>query len=194
MHPRETTAWPAGRLPRRRSAALATLLGWLCPGLGQLYVGQAQKAAVFLVAVLPAFVLGWWMTDFTGVNPRLYTLDFLAQAIAGGPAAAALHLSEGLTLDHLPRWMDVGRLYLAVGGLLNLVAICDALGEVVLHNRRVDGLRARRPAERAEPAAEEPLEATEAFPDAVADAPRPDAYPAADAAGPRQPEQREEWK
>jgi hypothetical protein len=170
----ETTAGAPVRLPRRRSPALAVLLGWLCPGLGQLYAGRAAKAAIFLVAVLPAFGLGWWLTDFTGVNPRLYTLDFFAQILAGGPTAGALHLSEGLTLEALPRWLDVGRLYLAVAGLLNLVAICDALGEVIGHNRRADALRAAwRARQSAEAVSEPPPRETAAAP-ASADVPAPE--------------------
>ena len=38
--------------------------------------------------------------------------------------------------DPLP-WLEVGRLYAAVAGLLNVVAMCDAVGEVLAHNDRI---------------------------------------------------------
>jgi hypothetical protein len=118
------------------------LLGWIWPGLGQLYVGQPRKAALFLVAILPTFAVGWWLTDFTCVDPSRYGLEFAAHALLGGPTALALELAGEGTLEALPRWFEIGRLYAAVAGLLNLVAICDALGEVIAHNRRVAGLQA----------------------------------------------------
>lgn len=129
------------RSPGRRPPALAALLGWILPGLGQLYVGQGLKATLFFVAIVPTFLLGWVLTDFTGVDPSAYTLDFVGQAFLGGPTLGAVALASGHVLDAMPPFIEVGRLYLLVAGLLNLVAVCDAVGEAIARDRAVMSLR-----------------------------------------------------
>lgn len=137
---------PQKRLPWRRSPGVAALLGWVLPGLGQVYAGRPGKGALLLLAILPTFLVGWALTGFTIVDRQHYELDFIAQAFLGGPTAAALHFGAGHVLDHMPRFFDVGRLYVQVAGLLNLVAICDAVGEAIRQGRRVDEMRAEREA------------------------------------------------
>jgi hypothetical protein len=111
--------------------------------LGQVYAGRPLKALLFFLAILPTYVIGLWLTDFTCVNPAKYPLEFVAHVLLGGPTLLTLHLTDGRILESMPRWFEVGRLYAAVGALLNVVAVSDALGEVVLHNRRVEEFRRR---------------------------------------------------
>ena len=40
------------RLPRRRWLLPAAILGWIVPGLGQLWTGQPRKALLFALAIL----------------------------------------------------------------------------------------------------------------------------------------------
>ena len=137
------------RLPWRRSLGLTALLGWLLPGLGQLYVGRPLKAILFLASILPTFLVGWALTDFTIVAPQRHGLDFVAQIFLGGPVLGALAATADRTLEFMPPFFDVGRLYVQVAGLLNLVAISDAIGEGIAHNTKVLDLRARRREEEA---------------------------------------------
>ena len=76
------------------------------------------------------------------MDPEQYRLDFLAQAFLGGPTAWALRWGPEPALTAMPRFFDVGRLYVQVAGLLNLVAIADAVGEGIRQNRRVMALQA----------------------------------------------------
>lgn len=131
------------RLPLRRPPLLAALLGWILPGLGQLYVGRPVKALLYLAAILPTFVVGWWLTDLTIVDPDAYGLDFVAQAFLGGPTLAAVELGAGRVLERMPPHFEVGRLYVQVAGLLNLVAVCDALGDAIWLDRRRDRVARR---------------------------------------------------
>jgi hypothetical protein len=126
-------------------------LAWLVPGLGQLFMGRPLKALLFFLAVAPAFATGLWMTGFTAVNPSKYTLEFIAHVFGGGLSALSLYLFSDATLDAMPRWFEVGRLYVSVASLLNVVAISDAMGEAIFHNRRVDELRRRARAAEARP-------------------------------------------
>ncbi len=123
----------------RRSPFVAAVLGWLMPGFAQLYVGRPGKALLMLVAIGSLFYAGLALTGFTCVNPQAYSLEFAAHALLGGPTAAAYHLTQGIELAEPMPWFEAGRLYAAVAGLLNVVAICDALGDVIDHNRKVAG-------------------------------------------------------
>ncbi len=127
----------APAVPRTRSAFTAVVLGWLVPGFGQLYVGRPFKALLMLVSIGGLFYGGLLLTGFTCVNPKTYELEFAAHACLGGPTAAAYYLTRGFELTDALPWFEVGRLYAAVAGLLNVVAICDALGDVIEHNRGV---------------------------------------------------------
>lgn len=129
-----------------RSVFLAAALGWLFPGLGQVYVGRPGKALVMLVAVGGLFWAGLVLTGYTCVNPNTYSLEFAAHAFLGGPTAGAFYLTKDIRLEQLMPWFEVGRLYAAVAGLLNIVAICDAMGEVLDRNKRA---RARNELRRA---------------------------------------------
>ena len=118
-----------------RSAAVTLILGWLLPGLGQFYVGRYAKGLVLMVTIGGLFYAGLAMTGFTCVNPHAYELEFVAHALLGGPAAAATWLTRGIVLAEPTSWFEAGRLYAAVAGLLNVVAMCDALGTALDHNR-----------------------------------------------------------
>jgi len=129
----------APAVPTRRSAFVAATLGWLVPGFGQLYMGRPGKALLMFLTIGGLFVTGLTLTGFTCVNPRSYSLEFVAHALLGGPTAATYYLTRGLELTQPLPWFEVGRLYAAVAGLLNVVAVCDALGDVIEHNRHVAG-------------------------------------------------------
>jgi hypothetical protein len=122
--------------PSLRSAFVAAVLGWVLPGLGQAYVGRPGKALVMFVAIGGLFAGGLALTAFTCVNPETYSLEFVAHAFLGGPTALTYYLTRDLQLTEFMPWFEVGRLYVAVAGLLNIVAICDALGDVLAHNRQ----------------------------------------------------------
>jgi TM2 domain-containing membrane protein YozV len=151
--------------PRARSPYAAALLGWFVPGLGQAYTGRGAKGALFFVAVVGTFFLGWILTDYSAVDPQDYPLDFAAEVLAGGPTLVAYESSRTHVLDHRPRWLDVGRLYVLVAGLLNLVAAADAVGEAIARTRQALACEEekrrraeRRAREEAEAATREPAE------------------------------------
>ena len=94
--------------------------------------GRARKGLVMLVAIGGLFITGLALTAFTCVNPDEYGLEFVAQIFAGGPTLAALFTTKGLTVTEFMPHFDVGRLYVDVAGLLNVVAVSDALGLAML--------------------------------------------------------------
>lgn len=129
------------RIPRLRPLLVVGVLAWLVPGLGHLVMGRPKKAIVMLAAIGGLFATGLALTAFTCVNPDEYGLEFAAQIFAGGPTLAALLSTKGLTVTEFMPHFDAGRLYVDVAGLLNVVAISDALGLALRHNGRVAAVR-----------------------------------------------------
>jgi TM2 domain-containing membrane protein YozV len=107
------------------------------PGLGQLYLGRPLKALLFLAAILPTFLVGWALTDLTAVDPQRFRLDFAGQVFLGLPTFGALVMGADRVLASMPPFFEVGRLYVLVAGLLNLVAVCDAVGDGIHRDREV---------------------------------------------------------
>lgn len=136
----QSAANPALRLrrkpPGRRSALLATLLGLLIPGGGQVYMGRPGKALLMFVGIGGLIVGGSALTGWTCVSWDTHRLELLAHAFNLGPSAYLLHATQDFEVTEYLEWYEVGRQYVAIAGLLNLVAICDAWGHVLEHNRR----------------------------------------------------------
>ena len=146
------------RLPRK-SAALAAVLGWILPGLGQMYVGRPGRGFYFLVVVLATYAAGLLLGDFRCVNVDREPIWFAAQSLLAGPTAAIAWLTQDLEIARRIPTYDAGILYCAVAALLNAVVVADALGTVDDLDRdateREEEERAARAAESAARAVEE---------------------------------------
>ena len=116
---------------------LAGILAWILPGAGHYYLGHRGIATVLFVAVSFAYGVGLAVGGVkNSVNPRVNRWLFLAEIGAGGYTVASYAASNSLPTyeaDKLSPYIsfypesDVAQIYLAVGGLLNLLAILDAL-------------------------------------------------------------------
>ena len=123
------------------------LLGWIVPGLGHVFVGRPGKALLYFVIVVGTYALGLRFSEFLCVNRDREPYWFLGQALAGGPTAAILHLTRDFELTHRVQFYDLGLLYTTAAGLLNAVAVADALG--IADDRRAARARAREEARHA---------------------------------------------
>ena len=67
--------------------ALAAVLSWAVPGLGQLYQGRTAKGSLFMAAILTTFVLGLWLGGgkvvYASWKPGDTRWAFVCQAGAG---------------------------------------------------------------------------------------------------------------
>ena len=133
---------PPPRLGPPPSALLVGLVGLLLPGLGHVVAGRPGKGFFYFCLVGLAFTAGLWMTGLVAVQPDRDPLWFAGQALAGLPTLAVWKATEGLVATERLASFDLGMLYTAVAGLLNVVAIADALG-IVDDARAVADLRRR---------------------------------------------------
>jgi MFS family permease len=83
-----------------RNPALAALLSWLVPGLGQCYQGRSLKGGLFMGSLLAALVFGLWLGGgrvvYASWRPGETRLAFLGQAGIGAVAIPALLQSARL--------------------------------------------------------------------------------------------------
>jgi len=83
-----------------RNPALAAVLSWAVPGLGQLYQGRTTKGGLFMAAILTTFVLGLWLGGgkvvYASWKPGDTRWAFVCQAGAGLVALPAVVQSAKL--------------------------------------------------------------------------------------------------
>jgi hypothetical protein len=110
------------------SPVAALVLGWLIPGGGHAYAGRWGKAILFFVLITGLLVAGVAIGGGAVVLPN--RLWFIAQFCAGGPAVALTPISQYFAtraaIDWADRFHEMGTLYTAVAGLLNLLVMMDA--------------------------------------------------------------------
>lgn len=126
------------------------ILGWLVPGLGHLWIGERVRGWIILVTIGLTFWAGIVIGGVRGtVDPgRLW---FVAQVTGGGHTIVAFYLGQqaqrSLAQSGRPvaaqaissRWQgaEIGTVYTGVAGLLNVLAILDALGRAEASDSRL---------------------------------------------------------
>jgi hypothetical protein len=124
---------------------VAALAGWLLPGAGYFLIGQRLRAVVCGVTIIAVFVIGILISgvrvvqapDLTGpgnILTRVLTKPwFIGQVLTGpigiGTAYASDQLAHSTTygkIEAKSRLAEIGTLYTAVAGMLNLLTIIDA--------------------------------------------------------------------
>jgi hypothetical protein len=122
-------------------APLVALAGWLVPGAGYFLIGHRTRALVIGVAVIFLFVLGMLIAGVGVVEAPalggpgslvgrvLAKPWFLGQVMTGPIGLISAMISQGVS-DAYPaaksRLGEIGTLYTAIAGMLNLLAIIDA--------------------------------------------------------------------
>ena len=124
---------------------LVALAGWIVPGAGYWLIGHRTRAVTVGVTILLVFVLGILISgirvvqapDMSGsgnVMQRVLTRPwFIGQVLIGpvGIGSAYIsdqlaHSSEYANIEAKARLAEIGTLYTAIAGMLNLLTIIDA--------------------------------------------------------------------
>lgn len=105
---------------------VAVLLTFALPGAGHLFLRDRQRSALFGGAIGVLFVGGLLLSGFRGIHFERHALWAYAQAPLGVPTFAVALLTRGLELAASDARHQIGCLYLACAGLMNVVCACDA--------------------------------------------------------------------
>ena len=115
----------------------AAVLGWLWPGLGHISIGERRRGFLMMFGVLFLVVSGLLIGGFDVVDRKEDRLWFLAQA-GCGPMIFGADLVNQAYVKNLPpgerekavslgRVNEMGTLFIALAGMMNVVLVLDAL-------------------------------------------------------------------
>jgi hypothetical protein len=144
---------PTARSSPAASPTLVGVCAWLVPGSGYFLLGQKARALVVGITVVALFLMGILIGGIRIMDPPGWNSDNPDQSISSallnepiaqlsdkpwyvgqilcGPvtviaSAISVHLAEeGVPSSHAHPW-EIGALYTAVAGMLNLLAIIDS--------------------------------------------------------------------
>lgn len=122
---------------------LVAVAGWVIPGGGYFLIGQRTRGTVIGVTIVALFVLGILIAGVRVVDaPNLFGAGgggwvgrilqkpwFIGQALMGPIGLVTAWIAHGLGPEYRAasaRLGEIGTLYTAVAGMLNLLAIIDA--------------------------------------------------------------------
>jgi TM2 domain-containing membrane protein YozV len=115
----------------------AALLAWLWPGAGHICLGHNRRGFLLMAGVLFLFVSGLLIGGVDVVDRKEDRLWFIAQFFCGPIALGTDYVNQHvikslpdeqrLHTTSLGRVNEIGTLYCALAGLMNLVVILDAL-------------------------------------------------------------------
>jgi hypothetical protein len=120
---------------------LVALAGWLIPGAGYFLIGHRTRALVVGVSVIVLFLFGILIAGIavveapslggggTVIGGILQKPWFLGQVMTGPIGLISAWIGQAVADDYpaaKARLGEIGTLYTAVAGMLNLLAIIDA--------------------------------------------------------------------
>ena len=134
---------------------LVALAGWLLPGSGYWLIGQKTRGLTIGVTIIILFLLGILIAGIRVVEAPnmsgpgsmisrvLQRPWFLGQALTGPIGLASAYASDVLAespryknVQSKARLAEIGTLYTAVAGMLNLLAIIDSAHRAGNHGNR----------------------------------------------------------
>lgn len=114
----------------RPNPALVGLAAWAVPGLGHWLLGERTRAVILLVTIMATYWVGVLIggVRYTA-DPHVVTLWFVAE-LGVGPQVLALYLATATQPVPAVPWpdFDIAIIYAGIAGLLNMLAILDAIG------------------------------------------------------------------
>jgi hypothetical protein len=106
---------------------LISVVAWLVPGAGHLWLGRTQKGIIFLVTLPLMFATGLWLEGslfpFQAAEPLVFGAA-LAQLANGLPYFIARSL--GATGRVVAATWEYANAFMIVAGLLNTLVVLDA--------------------------------------------------------------------
>jgi len=116
----------------------AAVLAWILPGLGHVAIGQTRRGFLMMFGILFLFFGGLFIGGIDVVDMKQDRLWFIAQACNGPVAFIADYFNQSMLktadlatqarMTSLGNINSTGTLYIALGGLMNLILILDAFG------------------------------------------------------------------
>jgi hypothetical protein len=130
-------------------ALVVAIVNWLVPGAGYLLLGQIARGLTIGLTIITLFVLGMLIGGIHVVDPPVFSQAhggvvrtilekpaYIGQFLAGAIGLISGWIGPSQPASHA-RANDVGTLYTAVAGALNLLASIDSSYRAAQHNADV---------------------------------------------------------
>ena len=103
------------------------VLGWLVPGGGYFFLKENKRGAIIFVAITVTFLLGLYVGSIGVIDPVGAWPWYIAQVMNSPIVIAIGHKTAGGAYQVYGRPNEVGQIYTSIAGLLNLLAIVNAV-------------------------------------------------------------------
>lgn len=119
---------------------VAGICAWLWPGLGHIVAGDRRRGGLIMFGILFLVVIGLLVGSFSVVDRQNARLWFYAQSMCGPITFVADFANDRLIRSQpddeklhtlsVSRVHELGTLFVALAGLMNLVVILDAVAPI----------------------------------------------------------------
>lgn len=113
--------------PLEHNCYIAGILAWLVPGAGHIYLGQRKRGLLLCAGICLTFFLGLLLGGVEMVDVKYSKPWFMAQILAGAPCIITALIQNAHMPPGLGRGIELGQVYTGVAGMMNLLAVIDAL-------------------------------------------------------------------
>lgn len=136
------TPAPNNRLPLEKGFWLLTvaLAAWIIPGAGHFLVRERKRGVILFVVITALFVTGLWAGSIGVVNWVTGKVWFYGQILCTPAVGLIGNITKHGDYPAYGHPADVGQIYTAIAGLLNLLCILSAVymaycgrGEMIGH-------------------------------------------------------------
>jgi hypothetical protein len=103
------------------------LAGWVIPGGGHFLIRQPRRGVIIFLAVSLTFGLGLYVGSIGVIDSIGGWAWYLAQMLATPAVRIFDSMARGDAYPTMGRSCDMGQIYTAVAGLLNLLSILSAV-------------------------------------------------------------------
>jgi TM2 domain-containing membrane protein YozV len=124
----------AHTLARTRSLAggtrpiVATLCGWLVPGLGHVLQGRILRGAIVFALLVGIFALGTVLAEASNLSRERHFYYWAGQFLIGLPGIGSELLFGDMRVTHDIPYVEAGLVFGCVAGLLNVISMLDVYG------------------------------------------------------------------
>jgi hypothetical protein len=109
-------------------------MAWLIPGGGHYVLGEKRRAAVIFVALVLTFAVGVYVGSIGVVDPVRARPWYIAQVMSSPLVMLLGRIGGTGQYPVYGRAGEIGQIYTAIAGLLNLLCIVNAVYTAHLRN------------------------------------------------------------
>jgi hypothetical protein len=109
------------------SLTFVGLASWIVPGAGYFLLKEKSRAIIVFTVVVLTFITGLYIGSIGVVDPVGAKMWYVAQIMSSPAVAAIGYISAGGEYPVYGRPSEVGQIYTAVAGLLNLLCIINSV-------------------------------------------------------------------